>query len=98
MAMSKEEQREAAGRILEKEPLTEEELAGYEMLVKRPEDYVVPDAGSGLRVCGICGAEFMDLPGSKDRAAVSALEQFSDHQTMHNPSPAQWGEAHRRIQ
>lgn len=97
MAMSKLEQRATEDRIMAKEPLTEEEMVVYENLVKNPDDYRPPSVESGLRVCGVCGAEFMDKPATKDLVALSALEQFSDHTTMHNPSPAQWGEAHRRI-
>jgi hypothetical protein len=89
MALTKEEQREAAERIMAKEPLTDEERQTYDLLMKRPEDYVPP--AEGMRRCGVCGAMFQD-------GAVTALEQFSDHSTTHNPSPAQWVTAHQRIQ
>jgi len=91
MAMTKAEQKAASDRIMAKlGPLTEEEQEIYERSIKRPEDYIVPTAES--RVCGYCGAKFDDLPGKP------ALEQFSNHQASHNPSPAQWTEAHNRIQ
>ena len=49
------------------------------------------------RVCGVCGMEFWEIPAARGNSAVPVLEQFSDHQATHNPSPAQWVEAHRRI-
>ena len=95
MAMSKEQQREAARRIIEKEPLTEEEEQIREMLSKTPEQYRVP---TNVRECGNCGAEFQDETDAKGVVVKSALEQFSDHQSSHNPSPGQWAEAHKRIE
>jgi len=92
MAMSKDEQREASRRILKKEPLTGEELERYEMLSKTPEQYVRPDDEG--RTCGVCGARFKDSQG---QVVQSALEKFADHQAEHNPTPAQWAEAHDRI-
>ncbi len=98
MAMTKEQQKEASDRIMAKMgPLDDQEQETYELLTKRVEDYVPPQE-TGERVCGVCGAKFQDLPATRDRLAVSALEQFSDHQSEHNPSPSQWAEAHRRIQ
>jgi hypothetical protein len=97
MAMTKEEQKAAAKRIMEKMgPMDEQESETYEMLTKNPKQYVPPDVKTGKRVCGVCGAEFQDqkLEGRE----VSALEQFSDHSTVHNPSPAQWKMAHEKIQ
>jgi|SRR5580765_8486642 len=91
MAMSKAEQRAAAERILGKSPLTEEERQLAEMMKKRPGTYV-PPTESGLRMCGLCGAEFQN-----DEEQTS-LQKFADHQAEHNPSPAQWATAHKRIQ
>lgn len=94
--MSREQQKAAAQRILEKEPLTEQERVTYEILRKNPEDYRLPGE-SGSRVCPVCGAEFETIAGSKERPEVPALEQFSGHMGAHNPSPAEWAEAHKRI-
>jgi hypothetical protein len=98
--MSKAEQAAAAARILAKEPLTPEEQQVAEFLKKDIESYVPPDA-SGKRVCGKCGAEFEDefkdgderKPGQK-----SAAEQMVTHLAEHNPSAAQWTQAHNLIQ
>lgn len=95
--MTKEEQREAARRIMAKHPMTEEERVIYERLMKKPEDYRGPTKGA-LRVCGTCGAEFEDVVDGKGNVVTPALEQFSDHQSSHNPSPAQWATAYERIQ
>ena len=95
MAMSKAEQKAASDRIMAKEPLTSEERETFEMLTRRPQDYRVPGES---RVCGQCGAEFEDVPEVRGQVAVSALQQFTDHQASHNPSPAQWAEAHKRIE
>lgn len=93
--MTKEQQREAARRIMAKSPMTEEERETYEMLVKSPEDYRAP---TDKRVCGICGAEFRDKLNAKGEVEIPMLEAFSDHQAEHNPTPDQWGTAHERIQ
>lgn len=53
---------------------------------------------SQRRVCLECGAQFETIAATKDRDEVSALAQFSDHTTVHNPTGAQWTEAHNRIQ
>jgi hypothetical protein len=91
MAMTKAEQKAAAARIMAKMgPMSEEEKSTYEMLSKRPEDYVVP--GQEGRVCGICGKE---IQGDEEK---TTLEKFADHQSFHNPSPAQWAEAHKKIE
>ena len=88
MAMSKEEQEAASDRIMAKlGSLNKEEKEIYDRSVRRIEDYAAPKDGS--RRCNTCGAEFQDLPGKP------ALEQFSDHQAKHNPSPAEWTEAHQ---
>lgn len=47
---------------------------------------------SERRVCGECGAEF------ETNESQGALEQWSDHLTIHQPTGAQWAEAHLRIQ
>lgn len=44
------------------------------------------------RECKICGAEF------ETNNEQSALEQFSDHTTLHNPTGGQWVGAHQLIQ
>jgi hypothetical protein len=98
MAMTKEEQKAAAARIMAKHPLTEEERQTYEMLKKRPEDYRPPDPETGERVCGICGEKFKTKAAKGEDREISALEQFSEHQRKHNASPAQWTEAHKRIE
>lgn len=98
MAMSKADQKAASDRIMAKYPMTTEERQTYEMLMKKPEDYVLPDPESGIRVCGVCGAEFQGKGETKQGREMSALEEFSNHTASHNPSPAQWTEAHRKIQ
>jgi hypothetical protein len=97
MAMTKEEQAIAASRILAKCPLTAEEKQLAEVLKRTPEMYIVPTK-DGLRTCGICGAEFQDVgEGKHGEVAVTALQQFCDHQAEHNPSPSQWTEAYNKI-
>lgn len=96
MAMTKEEQKAAAKRIMEKYPMTEEEREIYERLIKKPKDYQPPL--DGVRVCGTCGAEFQDIKNGKGEVIETGLQQFSDHQASHNASPAQWTEAYNRIQ
>jgi hypothetical protein len=44
------------------------------------------------RKCLECGAEF------ESNEKESALVQFADHSTIHNPTPEQWAEAYERIQ
>ena len=95
MAMSKEQQREAARRIIEKEPLTEEEEQIREMLSKTPEQYRVP---TNVRECGMCGAQFRDTVDGKGNVLLTALAKFTDHQAEHNPAPGPWAEAHKRIE
>lgn len=85
VAMSKEEQRLAAKRILAKEPLTPEEQLLYEILTKTPEMYVAPDPETGERICGVCGEVFPNL------------ETFADHQVDHNPTSAEWSVAYQRM-
>ena len=99
MAMSREEQRESAGRIMGKlGPLSVEEQRTYDLLTRTPEEYIAPDPNTGERVCGICWEVFQTIQATREHPQIPALEQFSDHQTTHNPSPVQWWEAHRRIQ
>jgi hypothetical protein len=93
--MTQEQQKAAVERILAREPLTEEERELYEFRTKTVEEYEVP---TDRRVCGLCGARFKDVVDGKGVVQVSMLEQFSDHQAEHNPTPAQWAEAHHRIQ
>jgi len=95
MAMSREDQKAASDRIMAKYPLTEEELVIYRRLTRKPDDYTGP---AEKRICADCGTVFSDTVNSKGDIQVSALEKFSDHQAEHNPSPAQWSEAHKRIQ
>jgi hypothetical protein len=49
---------------------------------------------SSHRVCNECGAEFETIPASKEEPEISALVQFSDHLTTHQPTLAQWTEAY----
>ena len=98
MAMTKEQQREAAERILAANPLTEEERKTFELMSKTPDQYIPPDEQTGQRTCGICGATFSAIPASKENPEVSSLERFADHLAEHNPSAVQWTEAHRSIQ
>jgi hypothetical protein len=44
------------------------------------------------RQCLECGAEFETNP------SAMALEQFSDHYTMHQPTATQWTMAYRKMQ
>ena len=96
MAMSKAEQKAASDRIVIKHPLTVEERQRYEMERRLPEEYVGPTEEK--RVCGVCGAEFRDKKDRAGNVVESTLNQFADHQASHNPSPAQWAEAHKRIE
>jgi|HubBroStandDraft_6_1064221.scaffolds.fasta_scaffold03965_7 uncharacterized protein with PIN domain len=50
------------------------------------------------RVCPVCRVEFRTIPAKKDEAEVPALWQFSDHLRIHQPTQAQWTEAHNKIQ
>jgi len=93
--MSRDQQKAASERIMAKFPLTGEEYVGYQKLTMKPEEYGVPGES---RVCGDCGALFQDIPGNKETPMVTALQQFADHTAVHNPSPAQWAEAHKRIE
>lgn len=99
MAMSKEEQREAARRIMEKlGPLDEREEKVYEQFQNDPIQYIPPDKETGKRVCGICLEEFEEERDKAGNLVKSSLEKFADHQQTHNPTTQQWTEAHRRIQ
>lgn len=94
MAMSKEDQKAASDRIMEKFPLTEEERGTYEYLMLKP-----PYGSSGdTRVCRVCGAVFQEIPATKEMGVVPALEQFSDHSTIHQTPAPQWTEAYNRMQ
>lgn len=53
---------------------------------------------SDHRVCKQCGAEFRSIPAKNNEAEVPALQQFSDHITIHQPTGAQWTEAYNKIQ
>lgn len=82
MAMSKEEQRESAKRIMEKcGPLTAEEMASYARLSTNPEEYP-----SG-RVCLDCGEAF-----EKEQ-----IYEHADHMQTHSPTAMQWANAHNQI-
>jgi hypothetical protein len=97
MAMTKAEQKAASDRIMAKSgPLTEEEQIIYRSLSKDPRDY--PVSAAKTHICASCGAKFEEIPETKERARITALEQFSDHVAVHNPSPAQWTEAYRKIE
>lgn len=96
MAMTKAEQKAASDRIMAKlGPLTPFEQRTYDLLTMKPEEYPVPGE---KRVCGDCGAEFKPTLTAKGEVEVTALQKFSDHTASHNPSPAQWAEAYKRIQ
>lgn len=82
--VDKQAQGEAARRIMEKlGPLTAEERLTYDLLTRRPDEYV-PPVGEN-RLCAVCGKTFQ------------GLEAFADHQVEHNPPANQWTLAHRRI-
>lgn len=93
--MSREDQRAAAERILAKEPLTEQERQVAEMLSKRPGEYRLPGED---RECGICKEVFRDKVDGKGNVLETAMQQFSDHQSFHNPTADRWAVAHERIQ
>lgn len=94
--MTREQQKAASDRIMAKlGPMMEEEQATYRRLSMTPEEYPAPGE---KRVCGVCRAEFRDRVDGKGNVEVTALQQFSDHTAMHNPSPAEWAEAYKRIQ
>jgi hypothetical protein len=96
MAMSKEDQKAASDRIMAKlSPLHGMELESYRRLTTPVEEY--PSGDRDYRVCQECGEEIKTLQGPKDSEGLSAFQQFSDHTTKHNPSPAQWAVAHQRI-
>lgn len=44
------------------------------------------------RKCLVCGAEF------ESNEKESALAQYADHSTEHNPTPEQWANAYEIIQ
>lgn len=50
------------------------------------------DELSFRRKCLLCGAEF------ETTKEHTALEQFADHATIHNPTPTQWANAYEKIQ
>lgn len=52
---------------------------------------------SERRVCKECGAEFRTVR-QKDVPDLTAMQQWSDHLTLHQPTAAQWGEAYKMIQ
>ena len=75
--MTKEQQREAAKRILAKEPMTEEELAvlaGYEKKPPYTEDL---KALAEHRVCQDCGEEFG--PKMVEGEQLTPMQQWADH-------------------
>ena len=95
VAMSKEEQREAAKRIMAKlGPLDEVEMEAYKRFTTEPENY--PKADRDFRVCQECGEEFRTVM-EKGQEGLTAMQQFADHTTKHNPLPGKWSEAHQRI-
>ena len=97
--MSKEEQGAAAQRIMTKlGAMDAQEQQTYDLLTRRPGDYIPPDPQSGERVCGICGEVFQGQPATRESPQITPLEQYADHMGSHNPTPGQWAEAHRRIQ
>ena len=53
---------------------------------------------AACRKCPVCGEEFRTKPATRDEQEVAALAQFSDHLRIHQPTQAQWTEAHNKIQ
>jgi hypothetical protein len=99
MALTKEEQKAASQRIMAKlGPLDAQEQETYDLLTRNPKQYIPPSVETGERTCGVCGKKFQDREARGVQLAMTALDQFADHMTDHNPSPAQWGTAHDRIQ
>ena len=93
--MTKEQQRESAMRILEKEPLTGEEmivLEDYEKLPPYAEDV---KESAEHRECLICGQMFTSFEMKEEK--FTAMQQWADHIFTHQPTPAQWAEAYKRI-
>lgn len=90
------EQQKAASDMAKLGPFTEEEKVIHRRLTIKPEEYGAPLVTE--RICRDCGAEFRTVPGTKETAEVTALQQFSDHTATHNPNPAQWAAAHKRIE
>lgn len=89
--------REVAERIMAKlGPMDAQEQQTYDLLVRRPEEYVGPDRETGRRVCGVCGARFSEEVDQKGGVVKYAMEKFVDHQAEHNPRPELWAEANRR--
>jgi hypothetical protein len=83
MAMTREEQRAAAERILAKFPMTEEEKRRQRFLETDPEAYP-----KDKRVCPVCPKEF----GKDD------INEYSEHVARHSPTMGQWKEAHEKIE
>jgi len=82
MAMSKQEQKAAAERIMAKSgPLTLEELG-----IKRQLEVSPPY--QRYRVCLICDMVF----------EPEEIREHVEHMASHQPSAGQWVEAHRRIE
>lgn len=53
---------------------------------------------SQRRKCLTCGAVFEEIPATKERGVITALQQFADHITIHQPTPEQWAHAYDLIQ
>lgn len=49
------------------------------------------------RICKECGAEFRTIRVANE-PELSALMQFADHSTIHQPTLGQWTVAHNLIQ
>ncbi len=47
------------------------------------------------RVCKECGEEFKTV--STKTETVTAMQQWADLISVHQPTPAQWAEAYKRI-
>jgi hypothetical protein len=81
VALTKEQQSEAAARILAKEPMTEQELRRQKFLEMKPEDYPTN------RICPDCSAMF----------PREQIEEHAAHMATHAPTAGQWVEAHQKI-
>lgn len=52
---------------------------------------------SKRRECQECGEVFLTDPDS-NKEGLTAMQKFADHSATHGYTPAQWAEAHKRIQ
>ena len=50
------------------------------------------------RTCLTCGAVFKRIPAGNGKEEVTTLQQFADHQIVHQPTPEQWHTAYKKIE